>query len=346
MGKKKNVAKKANTNEWTVDDIDVVNECSKVPEKVVINFKPIVKQKIDILMDKYTNTEWLAYLIGDKENMFVEDLVFPKQKVSSAMVDDVEMPDYNDYNIIGVIHSHHSMGTFFSGTDDHWVNSNHDISIVASKQGNDVTFGVSVRVKTPCGAFRKAEGSVRILMDIEFDKDSFLKEVDEKLQRYTPPVTSYAGGYYNGYKEVFQGKNAENEIFTRHGVWVRDPNTGNSTFYTYKSYDKKKEEEEKEDELTLVEELERDLENGSWDSIDDKHSIEVFSKDDIEIGDIIEENFTGKLLTVNDIRDNVHYCIGVKEESFYYALNEIKRLVKDQETYEINEEDIEETIIE
>ena len=111
-------------------------ECSKAPKKVDVSLSPLAKSKIDILMKEYSNIEWLAYLVGDKDDPYVvEDIHVPAQKVTSVTVSNIECPEFNEIGCIGVIHSHHGMGNGFSGTDHEWLNQNHNISLCISKGG-------------------------------------------------------------------------------------------------------------------------------------------------------------------------------------------------------------------
>lgn len=175
--------------------IDEVKECSKAPNSIQINMHQIVIQKIKILNEKFKNIEWLAYLVG--KDYEVEDLHIPHQEVSSVTVDKIESPEYNKHNIIGVIHSHHSMGNAFSGTDDEYINQNHDISICVTSNMN---MNAQVRWKTPCGSTKIINGYVNkyFTKDISW-VDGFLKEIDEKIKEKTINLPSIYTSW-NDYK--------------------------------------------------------------------------------------------------------------------------------------------------
>ena len=116
---------------WEVE-IDCVTECSKAPEEITVWMKPLVKEQIEALMKEYSNIEWLAYLIGEWKDVttpLVKELFIPEQKVSSASVNNIRCPEHNDLKVIGVIHSHHTMGHSFSQVDADWINQNHNISL-------------------------------------------------------------------------------------------------------------------------------------------------------------------------------------------------------------------------
>jgi len=167
--------------------LDMVTACSKTPDNVTVKISPLVKRKINLLMQKFTNLEWLAYLVGS--NYVVEDLFIPNQTVTAASVNvDADTPQ-SDRPIIGVIHSHHTMGSFFSGTDDAYINMNHNISIVVSNKG----MKAQARIKTPCGALRTIEAKVVTDLQVDLDEKVFEESVDEKV---TTPFTGYKGTWY------------------------------------------------------------------------------------------------------------------------------------------------------
>ena len=178
-------------NVWSTK-LDIVEKCSKGPEKILVLLEPIVKEKTDLLMDKYNNKEWLAYLIGERGSMVIKDMVIPKQTATSGSVNNISLENYNESNIIGVIHSHHNMGASFSSTDNEWINKNHDISIVVS---NSNMYG-KVRCKLPCGSIFITEADIKLNLNIEFDRKEFLKDADEKIKE---PVfkSIYNSGFNN-----------------------------------------------------------------------------------------------------------------------------------------------------
>lgn len=161
---------------WEVE-IPLVEECSKAPKNVIIWIDPLVKLKIDHLMKKMKNIEWLAYLTG--EGYEVRDLVIPQQSVSSTTVKNIVCPDYNKLPIIGVIHSHHDMGTNFSHTDDEWINQNHDISLVVSK--NNISG--QVRWKTPCGSSKIIPVIIKLKMNVIMETEEFDKIINENIKK-------------------------------------------------------------------------------------------------------------------------------------------------------------------
>lgn len=180
--------------EYWETEIDCVEACSKAPDEIVIWVRPLAKVKIDALMEKFPAIEWFSYLLGEvKETYIVNDLYIPKQTVTSTSVDNIDAPDFNKLPVIGALHSHHGMGNGFSGTDHTYVNGNHNISLVISKDG----VAGQVRWNTPCGALKIVNAKVKPLMEVDFDKDEFLKVETEKIEKknYTP-INYKAGGHF------------------------------------------------------------------------------------------------------------------------------------------------------
>ena len=112
--------------------------------------------------------EWLAILLGtaskDGFEVKVKQIFVPRVQErthGSCDVDDKDIPDKIRPEIVGVVHSHHSMGAFFSGTDKalDGVNSRFPCSIVISSKMKDdyeysMGFGMQAegRVILECGS--------------------------------------------------------------------------------------------------------------------------------------------------------------------------------------------------
>lgn len=199
-------------------DVECISDCSKAPESIVVWVYPLAKEKIELLMDEYKNIEWLAYLIGKfGEKIEVSDIFVPNQEISTASVDNVICKEFNDLDIVGVIHSHHSMGNGFSKTDDDYINQNHNISLCISNSG----INGHVRWETPCGSYKIVDCVVKIKTESLVDSETFIKEAKEKIKKktYTTPVVHglnnfhNVGGYYGGYPNA------------RPGTWITKKNT-------------------------------------------------------------------------------------------------------------------------
>lgn len=104
--------------------------------------------------------EWAILLRGKRDqdgaHVVVTDYFVPPQSRSGTNVELKDIPVTPD--IVGVIHSHHAMGAFFSGTDNTYLNPRFPVSIVIAheKWGQRSYFGFTYkaegRVTLPCGA--------------------------------------------------------------------------------------------------------------------------------------------------------------------------------------------------
>jgi len=194
--------------------IKIIKNCGHMDiPKFHVKFKQLADEKIKKLQSYYSCLEWLAYLEGeiDRENKIVtvEDLVIPdSQQVTGVNVYNVEYSWNQGRKIIGVIHSHHNMGAFFSGTDDAYINQNHDVSIVVSTNQRSPIKG-QVRVKTPCNSYVLAEDlTFTVERENILDEKEFENEFTNKINKYSPPVTYinrlFGGGRYSGYGTNYQ----------------------------------------------------------------------------------------------------------------------------------------------
>ena len=180
--------------------IQEIKACSKTKQPVII-LGLILIQKIQLLLREYPSTEWSAALIGESEmtetqqEITIRDMVIFEQKVTSTTVEGT-----NDvHNSIGIIHSHHDMGIFFSHTDNSGGNMNNDVSIVVahSTTAQNRLFDAlaTVRTKTPCGSyirFDKVEMTVDTLTPCEkFEPTEWVKLAKEKIKESVPVVSSF-----------------------------------------------------------------------------------------------------------------------------------------------------------
>jgi RecG-like helicase len=113
----------------------------------------------------------------------VEDIAVPPHKESnyaSAEAEPFNVPN----NCIGVIHSHHTMGAFHSGTDQTHVDRNFPVSITVAKQSDNLTYdAVSVQT-TPCGKTVSLKGEVKYVQPKPtFDEDEWLKVAKENIDK-------------------------------------------------------------------------------------------------------------------------------------------------------------------
>lgn len=191
--------------------LEFVEKCSEVDGNFLLILEPLVMEKIHILMEEKDGIEWLAYYVGkihwDKKYIFVDDLYIPdSQEVDMASVENINN-DMDRNNIIGVIHSHHSMPCVFSKTDWEYLNKNNDVSTVVSNGQDEIEFNTVVRVKTPCGKMMhiNVEEAVNYrIMDIDERRD-FIDSINKKIIRGIEE-------YPNTYESVFFESEDERDI--------------------------------------------------------------------------------------------------------------------------------------
>ncbi len=193
---------------WESDQV-TVHGCDRADaqvKRVIMDFG--VRAKIVLMNSTLGNTEWLGYLIGQQDTdgcWHVTDIVVPKQTVAYASVEDVE-PIARQAEVIGTVHSHHTMGASPSGTDKIHLVVNHPVTIITSNAG----WKTSIRSELPCGAFITQDTTVTILYpDISGELQRFLDESLPNLTRWThrTPAASpivpgasrnYGDGWYDG----------------------------------------------------------------------------------------------------------------------------------------------------
>ena len=130
-----------------------------IEHKVWVDIQQIKKQM--------GNTEFTVLLMGDISGAqyTVTGYYIPEQEVTSTLVDVTEkVPDEIGLEVIGHLHSHHSMGAFQSGTDVAHIN--YPIHIVIADKG----FKAWARHKTPCGCLMEMEipdKDIKLLYDVQ-----------------------------------------------------------------------------------------------------------------------------------------------------------------------------------
>lgn len=190
--------------------VDGVTACSKAPNPDIL-FDSRLWQSVVGLCERF-NTEWMAYLIGVKQedgDYKIESLDFPEQVAGGAHVR--REPDANfrpPAGTVGVIHSHVAMQAFFSSTDKE--HANWPVEIVVNRKGE---YEVSTRVTLPCGDSMRRTSRVMLLTDGRLDAmESKLKEALEKGKAKEPaqsavvwPGSESHGGYGFGGSRTFYG---------------------------------------------------------------------------------------------------------------------------------------------
>lgn len=171
---------------WDVtEELDCVTACSKAPKKGLVHISAIARKKINLFMKWAGSQEWLAYLQGefiDQSTVYVRDIVLPTQNASATLVSNVKVEEYT--GIVGVIHSHHDMGhgssdaPGFSGHDEAFINSNHNVSLLVAKDG----IAGHIRVKTPCGAFLRVNAAIKHMDEVVIDEKKLEDEFTGNIQ--------------------------------------------------------------------------------------------------------------------------------------------------------------------
>lgn len=193
---------------WDVtEELDCVTACSKAPQKTYVFMSSVARKKINLFMKWAGSQEWLAYLVGefiDEKTVNVMDITLPNQNANSTLVSKVICEDYNKLSIVGVIHSHHDMGhgsaenPGFSGHDNEFINSNHNVSLLVAKKG----IAGHVRTKTPCGAFIKVNATIKQMDEVTVDEKKLKAEFKEKIN-----FGRGRGGHHESYSVTLGGDN-------------------------------------------------------------------------------------------------------------------------------------------
>jgi len=240
--------------EFWEEKIDCISECGKAPSVIDAWIQPLAKEKIEALMGEYKNIEWLAYLIGDfkknGEDIEITDIFVPDQEITATSVDNIVCDEFNELSIIGVIHSHHSMGNNFSGIDDKYINQNHNISLCISNSG----INGHVRWVSPCGAYKVVDCKVKLKTKSLLDKDDFLKNIKEKIKRKSYVVIRREGEWSGVYNN-----SQYNEIYKTQGVPIKQKKNSLSSILTddeINEIENEIEELDFEKEISVEEELE------------------------------------------------------------------------------------------
>lgn len=113
----------------------------------------------------FDNIEWLALLVGTRsENgleISVTDMRIPLQERGQADCSLFGKPQELDPDVVGVVHSHHSMAAFFSYVDKNTLNPRFPMSLVVAQprtQESEVesllgfNYRAEGRVPLPCGS--------------------------------------------------------------------------------------------------------------------------------------------------------------------------------------------------
>jgi len=183
---------------WSVELPECITSCSKVNE-VDVFINKATRAKAMMFMKWAKAREWLAYLVGEKQedgSYIITDMYLPDQRTSATLVDKVDADEYNKLKVVGVIHSHHEMGAgdedrpSFSGHDTEFINSNHNVSLLAGRDRETGGFKVVgiARVTTPCGGLMKVKANVKALSEVTDEEKALKKEFFDKVFTKKNPI--------------------------------------------------------------------------------------------------------------------------------------------------------------
>ena len=171
---------------WKVKGRETVKglRCSLV-EIDKVHVEPIPREKIELLMKEYPHQEWMAYLVGEKkENSYrVKDIAVPPHAYAGAGSAEAE-PFSQPEGCVGVIHSHHGMGAFHSGTDHNHVDRNYPISVTVARKARELEWDVATFAVTPCGKALEGKSEISFLNPKPlFNHKAFLDEAKANIRK-------------------------------------------------------------------------------------------------------------------------------------------------------------------
>ncbi len=143
-------------------------------------------KKIRYLLREFPDLEWACDLLGDIEpnRIIIKDIHIFEQEVSHAAVERIGEPHKD---AIGVLHSHNTMGSFFSRTDietaDNWK--------ISGVVNNKEEYQFIVEVNAPCG--KPAQVKAKVIISntvIPVDTTPIKEKTYKGLYEY------YKGGLY------------------------------------------------------------------------------------------------------------------------------------------------------
>jgi len=187
---------------WTVKRPANDNVVCSLCKPPMIYIEPIPLDKIQLLLEAYPRTEWIGYLVGeenrDSGDIFIEDIVIPPHEEADSVSCLAEPFNIPKQGCIGVIHSHHSMGAFHSGQDDHTVDRNFPISITVSKRNSNLEWDAISYAVTPCGKHTLLKCSLKYVQPKPlFDRKGWLDKAKENIDKGMRPkvVQTPSNGY-------------------------------------------------------------------------------------------------------------------------------------------------------
>jgi hypothetical protein len=168
-------------------------KCPAIEEEHSIHLKPKAYKQIKALIEKFKErgSEWIAgmegYLDEQKKDYIIEKIVLYPQEVSTGFCEftpEGVLQMSSNPNIIGTIHSHHSMQAVFSTTDDE-NNKMYNCCLVIN---NTMHSSGSIKVKTECGK-EFIVSAKNLFVPIENYNDEITSIADAFIKPKTYPAT-------------------------------------------------------------------------------------------------------------------------------------------------------------
>lgn len=133
---------------------NMVDDCGFCKNETFIVLNEHVYDVVRTLCAKI-KTEWQVLMIGEliEGTVVVSDYYIPEQEVTAGTVNNKECIDEafcDEHHVIGTIHSHSNMNTFFSSTDDDMTNT---VPFLRAHVvvNNALDMKAVYRKKLPCG---------------------------------------------------------------------------------------------------------------------------------------------------------------------------------------------------
>ena len=197
---------------WCINP-DIVDPCPSISPIPTIIILETTYKKVMYLMGQFPGCEWLAYLRAKHETppagakVVLVDLLIPEQTVSAAHVTVLKGAEMTP-DIVGTIHSHNTMGSFFSYTDHEYLEGNHNLNIVISDRGGMLC---SYRRIPPCG--KPIIDKVAISMRSEPGEEPNMDTLPiERIQKTRFPLRVWNIGNHKKYKGGSYAQKDANEI--------------------------------------------------------------------------------------------------------------------------------------
>lgn len=223
-------------SKWEIEN-KIIKECGYIDNittsedvEIILSFK--VQAAIKYLCE-HIEVEWQMFLTGktyEDGSVYCEDFIIPKQKVTAASVESLEIVDkeyVKKHDIVANIHSHGTMGVFFSPTDD-TANNFIPINIVTN---NKEEYKAVSHYELPCGC--SINKKAKVLYEVRIATEEEMEDVKNiEIVKYTH-VTKWRGKNDNKRedKELFSIEDSEptkfdntsfGNLFDKDGNYIGD----------------------------------------------------------------------------------------------------------------------------